>query len=207
METERAGFVGRRAEWAALDEALGRALRFNAPQAVTIVGADGLGKSRLLDEWLAGHQSQDLRIVRAAVGPAGPVTRTTLSLVKPACFRTRCWNFGSFGSPNGLPNMNGVITALGGRVFSTCGKTSARTVVGKPRSSSICAIALTARVHSGQTGHRTTALTWSACSAAAMPSADFTISAGSVDPMTLKCVSATLPITPSAASSRSRSIG
>ncbi len=70
METERAGFVGRRAELSVLDEALGRAVRFNAPQTVTIVGADGLGKSRLLDEWLDGHQSQDLRIVRAAVGPA-----------------------------------------------------------------------------------------------------------------------------------------
>ena len=70
METERAGFVGRRAELSALDEALGRAVRFNAPQTVTIVGADGLGKSRLLDEWLATHESRDLRIVRAAVGPA-----------------------------------------------------------------------------------------------------------------------------------------
>ena len=70
METERAGFVGRRAELSLLDEALGRAVRFNVPQTVTIVGADGLGKSRLLDEWLAGHEGQDLRIVRAAVGPA-----------------------------------------------------------------------------------------------------------------------------------------
>jgi len=70
METERAGFVGRRAELSALDEALGRAVRFNTPQTVTIVGADGLGKSRLLDEWLAGHRDEDLRIVRAAVGPA-----------------------------------------------------------------------------------------------------------------------------------------
>ncbi len=70
METERAGFVGRRAELSLLDEALGRAVRFNAPQTVTIVGADGLGKSRLIDEWLAGHQGQELRIVRAAVGPA-----------------------------------------------------------------------------------------------------------------------------------------
>jgi tetratricopeptide (TPR) repeat protein len=70
METERAGFVGRRAELSALDEALGRAVRFNTPQTVTIVGADGLGKSRLLDEWLAGHRGEDLRIVRAAVGPA-----------------------------------------------------------------------------------------------------------------------------------------
>jgi tetratricopeptide (TPR) repeat protein len=69
METERAGFVGRRAELAVLDEALGRAAQFNVPQTVTIVGADGLGKSRLLDEWLAGHEGQDLRVVRAAVGP------------------------------------------------------------------------------------------------------------------------------------------
>ena len=40
-------------------------------------------------------------------------------------------------------------------------------------------------VHSGQTGARMTALTWSACSAAAIPSAASTIAAGSVDPMTL----------------------
>ncbi len=70
METERAGFVGRRAELSVLDEVLGRAVRFNAPQTVTIVGADGLGKSRLLDEWLAGRRGEDVRIVRAAVGPA-----------------------------------------------------------------------------------------------------------------------------------------
>ena len=69
METERAGFVGRRAELSLLDEALGRAVQFNVPQTVTIVGADGLGKSRLLDEWLASHEGRDLRIVRAAVGP------------------------------------------------------------------------------------------------------------------------------------------
>src|SRR4051812_42434140 len=70
METERAGFVGRRAELSMLDEALGWAVRSNVPQTVTIVGADGLGKSRLLDEWLASHEGQDLRIVRAAVEPA-----------------------------------------------------------------------------------------------------------------------------------------
>jgi tetratricopeptide (TPR) repeat protein len=70
MEKASAGFVGRRAELAALDEALGRAVRFNTPQTVTVIGADGLGKSRLLDEWVAGHQNEDLRIVRAAVDPA-----------------------------------------------------------------------------------------------------------------------------------------
>ena len=70
METERAGFVGRRAELSVLDEALARAVQFNVPQTVTVIGSDGLGKSRLLDEWLAGHAGQDLGVVRAAVGPA-----------------------------------------------------------------------------------------------------------------------------------------
>jgi tetratricopeptide (TPR) repeat protein len=69
MEKESAGFVGRRAELAVLDEALGRAIRFNAPQTVTIVGADGLGKSRLIDEWVGSHAGENLRIVRAAVDP------------------------------------------------------------------------------------------------------------------------------------------
>src|SRR5580698_10605198 len=69
MEKASAGFVGRRAELAVLDEALGRAVRFNTPQTVTIIGADGLGKSRLLDEWVAGQANPDLRIVRAAVEP------------------------------------------------------------------------------------------------------------------------------------------
>ncbi len=70
MEKELAGFVGRRAEVAALDEALGRAIRFNAPQTVTIIAADGLGKSRLCDEWVGAHQGERLRVVRAAVDPA-----------------------------------------------------------------------------------------------------------------------------------------
>ncbi|HLK88861.1 MAG TPA: tetratricopeptide repeat protein [Polyangia bacterium] len=63
------GFVGRRGELAALDEALGRATRFSVPQTVTIVGADGLGKSRLVDAWLAARAGDELRIVRAAVEP------------------------------------------------------------------------------------------------------------------------------------------
>jgi len=69
MENQ-AGFVGRRAELGALDEALGRATRFNAPQTVTVIGADGVGKSRLVDEWVDAHQGPELRIVRAAVEPA-----------------------------------------------------------------------------------------------------------------------------------------
>ena len=54
METREVGFVGRQVEWRALDAALDRALRFKTPQAVTIVGPVGYGKTRLVDEWLRG---------------------------------------------------------------------------------------------------------------------------------------------------------
>jgi tetratricopeptide (TPR) repeat protein len=70
MEAERGAFVGREAEWAALDAAFDRALRYKAPQAVTIVGPLGFGKTRLVDEWLHAHPVS-LRVVRAAAEPAG----------------------------------------------------------------------------------------------------------------------------------------
>src|SRR5690348_8415953 len=63
---ERAKFVGRDAETAALDAALGRAAAFKAPQAVTIVGPLGVGKTRLCDEWLASKRGAGLRVTRAA---------------------------------------------------------------------------------------------------------------------------------------------
>jgi tetratricopeptide (TPR) repeat protein len=62
----RTAFVGRESEMAALDAALARAARFKAPQTVTIVGALGLGKTRLCDEWLASKASAGFRVVRAA---------------------------------------------------------------------------------------------------------------------------------------------
>ncbi len=46
------GFVGREQERRALDAALDRATRFDAPQFVTVIGEGGLGKTRLLHEWL-----------------------------------------------------------------------------------------------------------------------------------------------------------
>jgi len=70
MENERGGFIGREAEWGALDAAFERALRYNVPQAVTIVAPLGFGKSRLIDEWLHAHPVS-LRVVRAAAAPAG----------------------------------------------------------------------------------------------------------------------------------------
>ena len=46
------GFVGRMEERRALDAALGRAIRFDAPQFVTVIGENGLGKTRLVQEWV-----------------------------------------------------------------------------------------------------------------------------------------------------------
>ena len=48
------GFVGREQERRGLDAALARAIRFDAPQFVTIAGESGLGKTRLVQEWVNG---------------------------------------------------------------------------------------------------------------------------------------------------------
>jgi tetratricopeptide (TPR) repeat protein len=68
-------FVGREAEQTALDEALDRAVRFQAPQLVTVLGPLGFGKSRLVDEWLRANDGAGLRVVRAdaAAGRRGVV--------------------------------------------------------------------------------------------------------------------------------------
>ncbi len=60
------GFVGRQDVWRALDAATERALRFDAPQFVTIVGALGMGKTRLVSDWGHGLTGQGrFRVVRA----------------------------------------------------------------------------------------------------------------------------------------------
>lgn len=61
-------FVGRHRELEALDAAWDRAIRFNAPQIVTVVGALGIGKTRLVQEWLASEKV-------AAGGPGGLLPR------------------------------------------------------------------------------------------------------------------------------------
>ncbi len=67
---------GREAEVEALDAALARAVRFEAPQMVTVVGALGFGKSRLVDVWLATKQATrtdaGLRVVRATASRRQP---------------------------------------------------------------------------------------------------------------------------------------
>lgn len=51
-------FVGREDAKRALEAALDRALRFDAPQVVTLVGAAGLGKTRFLAEWIRDKRNQ-----------------------------------------------------------------------------------------------------------------------------------------------------
>jgi tetratricopeptide (TPR) repeat protein len=71
MEKAAAGFLGRRVELAALDAAFAGATAARAPRAVTIVGAAGVGKTRLVDQWLASKRAGDHRVVRASAD-AGP---------------------------------------------------------------------------------------------------------------------------------------
>ena len=105
------------------------------------------------------------------------------------------------------PSMKGTASALGGRTANACSLINATTVVGSPRASTAWASALTARVHSGQTGAKTTASQRSANKAWVIVSMAGPISAGSVEPMTVKWRDATLPITPSAANSCNRRKG
>jgi tetratricopeptide (TPR) repeat protein len=70
MSDAKGGFFGRGAELDALDAALDRAVRFQAPQTLTLLGPLGFGKTRLVDEWLAANEGAGLRVVRAAAAPA-----------------------------------------------------------------------------------------------------------------------------------------
>lgn len=75
--------VGREAAWRSLDAALGRATRFEAPQFATIVGALGLGKTRLIGAWLASldERPDPVRVVRVSAAAPDPVAAEPLSLV------------------------------------------------------------------------------------------------------------------------------
>ncbi|AKF06917.1 ATP-binding protein [Sandaracinus amylolyticus] len=70
----RAPLVGREAELAELDEALARALGTGRPQAITIIGGAGVGKTRLLDEFLAKVRARERRVrtFRGAARESGP---------------------------------------------------------------------------------------------------------------------------------------
>jgi len=62
--------IGRETERRSLNAALDRSLRFEAPQFVTIIGSAGIGKSRLLAEWLkeVGQRSDFRSVFVSAAG-------------------------------------------------------------------------------------------------------------------------------------------
>ena len=63
-------FVGREKERRELDAALSRALRFDTPQFVTLVGDNGMGKTRLIQEWMRQvNASGDFRVFYASCKP------------------------------------------------------------------------------------------------------------------------------------------
>ncbi len=63
-------FVGREEAKRNLEAAIERALRFSAPQFVTLVGAPGMGKTRFQAEWAAACERRDtFRVVTASARP------------------------------------------------------------------------------------------------------------------------------------------
>lgn len=70
----RAPFVGRERELRELDEALTRTIASGAPETVTLIGGEGLGKTRLIGELLARVQARegDTRFYRSAAPRSGP---------------------------------------------------------------------------------------------------------------------------------------
>ncbi len=69
----RAPLIGRELENAELEAALARALTTGQPQAVTIIGGAGVGKTRLVDEFLARVKARErrVRIYRGASRESG----------------------------------------------------------------------------------------------------------------------------------------
>jgi len=70
----RSSLVGRGPEMRELDEALARALDKGEPQAVTIVGSAGIGKTRLLHEFIQRTRERErrVRIYRGVCRQSGP---------------------------------------------------------------------------------------------------------------------------------------
>jgi tetratricopeptide (TPR) repeat protein len=62
-------FVGRQENRRALDAAVDRALKFGAPQFVTVIAPAGMGKTRLLAEWTRHLDAEGLRRIDVSVAP------------------------------------------------------------------------------------------------------------------------------------------
>ena len=107
-----------------------------------------------------GRQSGRSNQPGGSSGNSSRITGPSVRVSSPsAAPNTWCWNSTSFGSPSGRPSWNGTMRARGGRVASTCWRTSAMTVEAIPADSTWWASALTARVQIGQTGVNSTAST------------------------------------------------
>ena len=83
------GFVGREPERRALDAALSRAIRFDAPQFVTVIGESGSGKTRLVQEWVKHvGEAGEFRVFLANSRPLGD-DRAAAFMVLAALLRKR----------------------------------------------------------------------------------------------------------------------
>jgi len=81
----RAPFIGREAELAALDEAL-TAVRVGETRIVSVVGPGGVGKSRLIQDFILRHRAPGTQAEGAATGAVPPNPRTEGSLT-PRVYR------------------------------------------------------------------------------------------------------------------------
>ncbi len=62
VATEDIPLVGREAEIAELHQALERAVKYETPQSIVLVGSQGVGKTRLVQHWLAEVQEQQVGV-------------------------------------------------------------------------------------------------------------------------------------------------
>lgn len=91
-------FVGREDTKRAMEAAVERALKFEAPQFVTVVGPLGMGKTRFLDQWTSdGARRERFRLVRAATGALVRDGEIEPFALLAAVLRDR------FGIPDGAP--------------------------------------------------------------------------------------------------------
>jgi pyruvate/2-oxoglutarate dehydrogenase complex dihydrolipoamide dehydrogenase (E3) component len=122
---------------------------------------------------------------------------------------TRVWVSVSPAAPSGWPSFHGTANARGGRTARVMSGSIVMEAVEMPcRSTSACTRP-TAWWQKGQTGTSSATSTWSATRRAAASGALERVSrpGAVIDPMKDRCLGATEPISPAAASSRSRSSG
>src|SRR6187551_3635151 len=80
----RSPLVGRRPEISMLEAALGETLERRAPHAITVMGAPGVGKTRLVREFLADVRAQDdsVNVYTGQTREGGPAFGAIRSLLR-----------------------------------------------------------------------------------------------------------------------------